>query len=226
MLFGDHGVVELILLQIEFDDRAGQGRALVDAQPLAHRTGDDVAANDLQRNDLDLADQLFAQVQSLDEMVGHADAVQARHDELADAVVDNALAFQLGLFLAVEGGGVVLEILDQGAGLGSFVEDLGLALVNLLALDVHDGWSGRGATETAIARPDRDLGGSIRNRMGGKKSREPLADATPRHKPGALRQRLSPRCRNPASCSCVRPWGGYRPARLRPCFPAAQTEPR
>jgi hypothetical protein len=56
--------------------------------------------DDLQRDDLDLADQLLTQVQPLDEVVGHADAVQARHDELADAVVDDALAVELGLLLA------------------------------------------------------------------------------------------------------------------------------
>src|SRR5205085_1807061 len=47
-------------------------------------------------------------------------------------VVDDALALQHGLLGRVEGGGVVLEVLDQGAGLGPLVEDLGLALVDLL----------------------------------------------------------------------------------------------
>ena len=154
MLFGDHRVVELILLVVEFDDRAGQRRAFLDAQALAHRAGDDVAAHDFQRNDLDFADQLLAQVQTLDEVVGHADAVQARHDELADLVVHHALAFENGLLLRVEGGGVVLEILDQGAGLGSFVKDLGLAFVNLLALAVHGPVPAYGRPpETKIARP-------------------------------------------------------------------------
>ena len=35
--------------------------------------------------------------------------------------------------LRVECGGVVLEILDQRAGLGTLVEDLGLALIDLAA---------------------------------------------------------------------------------------------
>ncbi len=59
--------------------------------------------------------------------------VQPRHHELADAVVQHALAFQHRLLLGVEGGRVVLEILDQRAGLGTLVEDLGLPLVDLLA---------------------------------------------------------------------------------------------
>ncbi len=36
-------------------------------------------------------------------------------------------------FCVVEGGGVVLEILDEGAGLGAFEQHLGLAFVDLLA---------------------------------------------------------------------------------------------
>jgi hypothetical protein len=37
------------------------------------------------------------------------------------------------VFFGVEGGRVVLEILDQRAGLGAFVQDLGLAFVNAAA---------------------------------------------------------------------------------------------
>src|SRR6185295_519976 len=58
--------------------------------------------------------------------------VQLRHDVLADPVVDHALAFEDGLLRGVEGGGVVLEVLDQCPGFRTFVEDLGLALVDLL----------------------------------------------------------------------------------------------
>ena len=40
-------------------------------------------------------------------------------------VVEDALAFQLRLLGGVEGGGVVLEILDERAGLRTLVENLG-----------------------------------------------------------------------------------------------------
>ena len=50
-----------------------------------------------------------------------------------NTVVEDALAVDRALLLRVEGGGVVLEILDQRAGLGAFVEDLGLAFVDLAA---------------------------------------------------------------------------------------------
>ena len=112
-----------------------RGRAWPSGMPnrLRQRAGGDVAADHLQGDDLHLLDQLLAQVQPLDEVVLHADRVQPRHHIFADAVVDDALAFQHGLLLGVEGGGVVLEVLDQGAGLGTLVEDLRLALVDLLA---------------------------------------------------------------------------------------------
>ncbi len=41
-------------------------------------------------------------------------------------------------FFVVEGGGVVLEVLDERAGLGTLVEDLGLAFVDAAAA-VHGG---------------------------------------------------------------------------------------
>src|SRR5690606_22252976 len=128
---------------------------------------------------------------------------------------------QLGLLLAVEGGGVVLEILDQGAGLGPLVEDLGLAFIELLALGVHVHSEGRitGGTKGLSGwncRSDRDNPG--RNTKGkagplrGKGWWPSLAEAGPGDKPwpGA----------NPAICDndfcCVRARAGYRP----PCAPS------
>jgi hypothetical protein len=87
----------------------------------------------LEGNDLDFPNELFTQIHPLDEVVLDADAVQPRHDVFADAIVDDALALEHGFLRAVEGGGVVLEVLDQGAGFWTFIEDLGLALVDFLA---------------------------------------------------------------------------------------------
>src|SRR5580704_19231944 len=53
VLFRHDRVVELIVLVIEFDDRARQLRAFLDAEPLRQRTRGDVAHADFQRNDLD-----------------------------------------------------------------------------------------------------------------------------------------------------------------------------
>jgi hypothetical protein len=62
-----------------------------------------------------------------------ADRRKRSEDMLGDAVVEDALARNRPTLLGVEGGRIVLEILDQRARLGTLVEDLGLALVNLAA---------------------------------------------------------------------------------------------
>src|SRR3954451_16558409 len=63
----------------------------------------------------------------------YADCLERCKDMLRDSVVDHALAADRAALLRVEGGRVVLEILDERAGLRTLVEDLGLALINLAA---------------------------------------------------------------------------------------------
>src|SRR5690606_36596541 len=109
----------------------------------------------LQRDDLDLADQLLAHVQPLEEVRRQAYAVQLGHDELADAVVQDAFAVQHRPLLIVEVGRVVLEILDQGAGFRTLIEDLGFAFINLAALR-H--------LSSPSRRPGRAASGSCGNR--------------------------------------------------------------
>ena len=78
MLVGDHRVAERVVLVIIFDDRARQLRAFLDPEALRQRAGGDVADDDLDRDDLDLADQLLAHVEAADEMGRHADRLRAR----------------------------------------------------------------------------------------------------------------------------------------------------
>jgi hypothetical protein len=77
-----------------------------------------------------------------------AQRIELGEDEFGDAVVQNALAVDDVVLGAVAGGGVVLEILNQSARLGSLVEVLRLALVNLPPT-VH--WQ----------NPDSDRGGEV-----------------------------------------------------------------
>src|SRR5690606_35860053 len=60
-------------------------------------------------------------------------AVQLLEDELGNAVVEDALALDDFVAGAVAGGGVVLEVLEQGAGFRPLVKDLGLAFIDLPA---------------------------------------------------------------------------------------------
>ena len=131
----DQRVAQLVLLVAELDDRARQRRALLDAETLGDRPRRHIAADHFQRNDLDFADQLFAHVDALEEMGRQADSVQLSHHELADAVVQHALAVQHGALFIVERRRIVLEILDEGARLGALIQDLRLAFVDLPALD-------------------------------------------------------------------------------------------
>ena len=71
-----------------------------------------------------------------------------------NSVVDHALAADRAALLRVERGRVVLEILDERAGLRTLVEDLGLALINLAAASHgsrHSNGNGKGAA--AIGEP-------------------------------------------------------------------------
>src|SRR3546814_19487478 len=72
---------------------------------------------------------LLAHVETADEVGGHADAAEQRENMLRNQVVEHALAGNRPFFLCVEGGRVVLEILDQRPGLGAFIQDLGFAFI-------------------------------------------------------------------------------------------------
>jgi hypothetical protein len=85
----------------------------------------------------------------------HADRVQLRHQVFADAVVEHALAVERRFLGRVEGGGVVLEILDERSGLGPLIEDLGLALVNLAAA-FHGISFGRWTPKTEDGTPSKE----------------------------------------------------------------------
>ena len=127
------GSLELVRLVVELDDRARQRGAFIDADARRERAGGDVAHHHLERDDLHLANELLAHVQPLDEMGRHADLAELHEQILGDAVVEDALALDLVVLLVVEGGGVVLEVLDERTRLRAFIQNLGLAFVDAAA---------------------------------------------------------------------------------------------
>ncbi len=129
VLFRHHGVVELVVLVIELDDRARQLGALLDAEALRQRARRDVPHHHLQRHDFDLANQLLAHVEAADEMGRHPDVVEVLKQVLRNPVVEDALALDHLVFLGIERGRIILEVLDQGSRLRTFIQDLGLAFV-------------------------------------------------------------------------------------------------
>ena len=85
----------------------------------------------------------------------HADLRQLRHQIFADAIVQNALAVEHGFLGGVERRRVVLEIGDERAGLWAFIENLGLAFVDLAAAFHGHGFSsqakiGKGAFQPPL----------------------------------------------------------------------------
>src|SRR6516162_2998469 len=130
MLLGNHRVAQLIRLVIVLDDGAGQDRALGQTEARRQRARGDVADHDLERNDLHLAHELLAHVEPAHEVRRDARLPQARHQIFRDPIVEHPLAGDGALLLVVEGGGVVLEILDERAGFWPLIQNLRLAFVD------------------------------------------------------------------------------------------------
>src|SRR5262249_53474297 len=99
-------------------------------EPLRERASRDIAHHDFEWNDLNLANQLLAHVEPLDEVGRDSDIVEMLENIFGDPVVENALTLDHLMLLRVEGGRVVLEVLDQRSGFRTFVEDLCLAFVD------------------------------------------------------------------------------------------------
>ena len=113
VFFGDHGVFEGGVLIVVLDDAAGEAGAFGDAEAGGEGACGDVADGDDEGDDFDFADELLAHVEASDEVGGYADLVEFRHQVFADAVVEDALAGDGAGFVAVGGGGVVLEVFGR-----------------------------------------------------------------------------------------------------------------
>jgi hypothetical protein len=72
----------------------------LDAEPLRKRARRRRCDHHLDRNDLDLADQLLAHVEPADEVGRDADRRERGEDMLGDAVVEHALAADRAALLA------------------------------------------------------------------------------------------------------------------------------
>src|SRR6476646_8792022 len=132
-LFQHHRVVELVVLVVELDDRARQLCAFLDADALRQGPCGDIAHDNFERNDLHLSNQLLAHVETADEVGRYPDIVEVLEHIFRDSIVEHALAFDHLVLFGVEGGRVVLEMLNQRSRLGAFIKDLRLALVNATA---------------------------------------------------------------------------------------------
>ena len=104
---------------------------------------------------------LLAHVEAADEVGWDADMRQPGEYVFADAIIDHAFAIDRALFLRVERGGIVFEILNQSSRLWAFIQDLGLAFIQFGAaghacnsLLAANGARGRNrTTDTRIFNP-------------------------------------------------------------------------
>src|SRR2546422_1985224 len=128
----DHRVVERVVLVEVLEDGLGERLALRAPEALGEAPGDDVARHHLDLHDLAAADQHVALGEAAHEVGRHALLLEEAGEDLGHAVVEDALVDDRAALLRVEGGGVVLEVLDEEVGIGSGVELLRLALVEQL----------------------------------------------------------------------------------------------
>ena len=158
MLLADHRVPERVVLQIELQDRAGKLGPLFNSQAGRKAASRHIAHDNFKRDDFHLADKLLAHVQATDEVGGYADALQPHHKVFGDAVVEHRPARDRALLLIVEGGCVVLEVLNKGSGLGTLERTLPcLRRFVCVAYSL----SGRGAAECAALHVTKGAGAGL-----------------------------------------------------------------
>mmetsp|Transcript_18160 Transcript_18160/g.28355 ORF Transcript_18160/g.28355 Transcript_18160/m.28355 type:complete len:304 (-) Transcript_18160:63-974(-) len=133
MLFRYQRITQTVIFVAVLDNRTRQLRAFFNAQTLAHGACSKVAHDHFQRNDLTVAHQLLAHVHTFQEVGWHADLAKAGHEILAQAVVQHTFAINDVFLFRVEGGGVVFEVLHDGARLRAFKQNLGFAFIDFFA---------------------------------------------------------------------------------------------
>src|SRR3546814_12903259 len=92
VLVRNQRIAQRVVLVIIFKDGAREDGAFLHAQPLAQRTGRDIADDDFKRNDLHLPDKLLAHVETADDVGGHADAAEQPENMPRNPGVGHALA--------------------------------------------------------------------------------------------------------------------------------------
>ena len=112
-------------------------RAFLLAETTDETARDDVAHDDFKLNHVEPLDEHFAFADLFEEVRLNAAVFELLEKEFADFVVDDAFAVDDAVFLAVERGGVVLEVNQQLAGVVGLEDGFRFALVQKIALN-HD----------------------------------------------------------------------------------------
>ncbi len=137
VVFGDGRVGEFVVFQTIFDDGARQHGAFFAAVAFGEAACGDVAHDHFEGDHFQLADELFAHVDAVEEVVCQSDLGEGLEHVFGDEVVQHAFAFDGGAFRVVESGGVVLEVLDERRGIGTRQQDLRFPFVERLRAVWH-----------------------------------------------------------------------------------------
>ena len=132
VVFGDGRIAEFVVFQAVFDDRSRQHGAFFASVAFAEASCGDVAHDHFDRDHFQLTDELFAHVDAVEEVVCQSDFREGLKHVFGDQIVQHAFAFDGGAFCVVEGGCVVLEVLDQRRGIGTGQQDLRFPFVERL----------------------------------------------------------------------------------------------
>ena len=125
----DQRVAQLVLLVADVENDVRRLRALLDAEALGHRTGDDVAHDHLQRNDRHLAADLVAVVDRLDVVGLDAGLLELLENNRRNGIVQHALSLDRGLLDVVESRSRILVVDDDLIGIVGAENLFCLALV-------------------------------------------------------------------------------------------------
>jgi len=106
-------IIERVGLVIVLDHRLLERLALFAAEPLRHRTRDDISHHGFDRNDIQAFAQHLAIVQAAHKMGSDPGAFQQREEQFRHPVVHHALGFDGPALFGVERGRIVLEVLDH-----------------------------------------------------------------------------------------------------------------
>ena len=130
----DEWVAQLVALVADVVNHVRRPRPLLDAEPLRHRPCDDVADDDLERDNRDAAAQLLAFVERADVVGLDPRPGELLEDECRDGVVQNALVHDGGLLDVVERRSRIRIVDDDILRVVRAEHLLGLAVVKLFEL--------------------------------------------------------------------------------------------
>ena len=129
MEFVDHGIVQLVILQEEFEGRRIELQPFCYAQTTTDGAGGHVTHHTLNRDHVQLLHQRFVVGEQAVNLGRNASGFELLHDEVVELVVHHALAIQLLYSLAIKSRRIVAKQQDQTGGIVRGIDGFCLATI-------------------------------------------------------------------------------------------------